>query len=241
MTLKEELIEQWERQFGGRTRPKPDRRGRMKVYVAGSYKFRAKIDHLVDMIKTDIPEFESTSTWIRQGEEDDELEKHGHQHFIDLDVADIERCDVFLLVNEPSVSVESTGKWVELGLAMALNKMIVVWGAAQDSLFLHGDTVVQIPDSVDSLIDGLVIINKVRKELHANRSIGSRPAYGSGGGTQERRNQARSEDLRLGIQQVEGGSLHGDVRTPPSGAQGLKSPQIRAGEATPPHGPSVVK
>ena len=233
MNLKEELQRQWDRQQGVY---------KMKVYVAGSYQFRTKIDQLVDLIKFDIPDFECTSTWLRQGEEDDELEKRGHQHFIDLDMADIERCDVFLLINEPSVSKDSTGKWVELGLAMAMNKMIIVWGEAQDSLFLHGNTVVQVrSSSVEELVSCISIVNKVRKELYANRSIGSRQGLGIQGRASQRNPQDGGEALRAGIRPEEGSPLHELDRAFEGRTQGLGSSQRRAGEATPPHGPSVVK
>jgi nucleoside 2-deoxyribosyltransferase len=119
----------------------------MKFYVAGSYHFRTDIDRLVDQIQQSLPEFECTSTWLRQGEEDDELEKHGHQHFIDLDFKDIARADAVLMINDFALSKASTGRWVELGIALEQRKLCVVFGWAQDSLFLKDRFVVYV-DSI---------------------------------------------------------------------------------------------
>ena len=131
----------------------------MKFYVAGSYLHRFEIDRLVDAIKQQVPEFECTSTWLLQGEEDAEISNLGHQHFIDLDFRDVARADAILLINDPVLSVESTGKWVELGIAMEQRKLVVVWGWAQKSLFTHDRFTVHV-DSVSrqDLIEALKAI-----------------------------------------------------------------------------------
>jgi len=128
----------------------------MKFYVAGSYAHRFEIDRLVDAIKQEVPEFECTSTWLLQGEEDAELSNLGHQHFIDLDFRDVTRADAILLINDPVLSADSTGKWVELGIAMEQRKLVVVWGWAQKSLFTHDRFTVHV-DSVSrqDLIEAL--------------------------------------------------------------------------------------
>lgn len=213
MTLKEELQQQWERQYGPY---------KMRVYVAGSYQFREAIAELVKKIQTHIPDFESTSTWITQGEEATELSAQGYQHFIDLDVEDIRRADVLLLINDASMSKDSTGKWVELGLAMAMNKMIVVWGGAQDSLFVHGDTVVQIHSAnLRELITGLQIIHKVRKELYARRTVVGATELRGGGPATQHKHQAGGEVSGVGIQPAEGRSLHDLDRAFADRTQGL--------------------
>jgi len=131
----------------------------MKFYVAGSYAHRFEIDRLVDAIKQQVPEFECTSTWLLQGEEDAEISNLGHQHFIDLDFRDVARADAILLINDPILSVDSTGKWVELGIAMEQRKLVVVWGWAQKSLFTHDRFTVHV-DSVSrqDLIEALKAI-----------------------------------------------------------------------------------
>jgi len=158
----------------------------MKFYVAGSYAHRFEIDRLVDAIKQEVPDFECTSTWLLQGEEDAELSKLGHQHFIDLDFRDVTRADAILLINDPILSIDSTGKWVELGIAMEQRKLVVVWGWAQKSLFTHDRFTVHV-DSVSrqDLIEALKVITKTyywtehkdddeedlrRITLHANRA-----------------------------------------------------------------------
>lgn len=242
MTLKDELQRQWDRQGG----PQQGGQPKMKVYVAGSYQFRQDIDRLVDKIQQKVP-FECTSTWIRQGEEDDLLKEKGHQHFIDLDRQDIARADVFLLINTYQLSKHSTGKWVELGMAMELGLQIVIWGTLQDSLFIHGtDTIVVDGSDEEALIAALDIIHKVTRKAEqdvydAYRTVGGAQSGVVGIGTTPGLPEDRGEDRGLGVRHREGSALHDLDRAFASRTQGLGAGQIRAGEATPPHGPSVVK
>jgi nucleoside 2-deoxyribosyltransferase len=219
----------------------------MKVYVAGSYQYRLEVDRLVDKIQQAIPDFECTSTWIRQGEEDDLLKEKGHQHFIDLDRQDIGRADVFLLINEFKMSKHSTGKWVELGIAMELGLQIVVWGNLQDSLFIHGtDTIIIEETDEPALIKALTNINKIMRKMErdvydAYRTVGGGEAGGSRLGVTPGVPEDRGEIFSHGVRSGEGRSLHDFDRASENRTQGLGRAQIRAGEATPPHPPATTE
>lgn len=199
----------------------------MKCYVAGSYQHRLDIDRLVDKIKQHIPDFECTSTWIRQGEEDDLLKKKGHQYFIDLDRVDIGRADVFVLINTYQLSKHSTGKWVELGIAMELELQLVVWGTLQDSLFIHGrDTIiVESSDEID-LIKALDIVSKVmikreQDAYNAYRTVSGATDGGPRVTTPADSGENRGEDVGPGIRDGEGSSLHDLDRAFANRTQGL--------------------
>lgn len=216
----------------------------MKYYVAGSYQHRNAIAELVDKIQQTLPTFECTSTWIRQGEEDDLLKEKGHQHFIDLDREDIARADVFLLINDSHLSKHSTGKWVELGIALELELQIVVWGTLQDSLFVHGKNTIHI-ESTDykDLIAALSIVEKVMNKQEtdiqdAYRAVTAAENRGIGGELARALRQGGSQELRAGVRDGEGGALHDLDRAFASRAQRISRAQIRAGEATAPVDPA---
>ena len=240
MTLKEELQRQWDRQGGPQQGGKP----KMKVYVAGSYQYRHDIAELVERIQLKVP-FENTATWIRQGEEDDLLKEKGHDFFINLDRTDICRADVFLLVNSYHLSKLSTGKWVELGIAMELGLQIVVWGTLQDSLFIHGkDTIIIEDHEEDELIKALDIVSKVMRKAEQDIQDAYRTVGGVSGpegrvGTAPGEDENRGEDAGARIQLGEVRPLSEHDGETPSRAERLGRAQAAAGEATPPHGPSV--
>ena len=216
----------------------------MKVYVAGSYQFRQEIDRLVDKIQQTVP-FECTSTWLRQGEEDDLLKEKGHDHFINLDRTDICRADVFVLINNYTLSKHSTGKWVELGIALELGLQIVIWGTMQDSLFVHGkDTITVEGSDEDALIRTLDVISKVMRKAEQDIQDAYRTVGGISGpegriGTAPGRDENRGEDLGDPIQRGESRPLSEHDREVEGRTQRLGRAQAVAGEATPPHGPSV--
>jgi hypothetical protein len=199
----------------------------MKVYVAGSYQFRLDIDRLVDKIQQSIPDFENTATWLRQGEEDDLLKEKGHDFFINLDRTDITRADVFLLINTYTLSKHSTGKWVELGIALELGLQIVVWGTLQDSLFIHGKNTIHVHSSVDEdLIIALDIISKILRKQEedvydAHRAIRGAESRPDRVGVAPGLPEDRSEVPCLGVQPGEGGTLHDLVREAERRAEGL--------------------
>jgi hypothetical protein len=205
----------------------------MKVYVAGSYQFRQDIDRLVDKIQQTIPDFESTATWLRQGEEDDLLKEKGHDFFINLDRNDICRADVFLLINTYPLSKHSTGKWVELGIALELGLQIVIWGTLQDSLFVHGKNTINVHSPVEEdLIIALGIINKIlRKEKEdlydAHRSVGRTEARTTRIGTAPGIPEIGGEGVGAGVRDGEGFALHDPDRASENRVEGFGRPEAR--------------
>jgi len=217
----------------------------MKVYVAGSYQFRVEIAKVIEQIVKAIPTFESTSTWVTQGEEATELNEKGYQHFIDLDRQDIARADAFLLINDYQHSKNSTGKWVEYGIALELGIPIVIWGTAQDSLFLKDKTAIMVASpNVEDLIMVLTAVEKTmaiykETESYAYRAITRAESRPTRVGTAPGLPEDRGEESSSGVRHREGSPLHDLDRAFARRTQGLGSAQIRAGEATPPHEPSV--
>jgi len=217
----------------------------MKVYVAGSYQFRVEIAKMLEEVTKALPNFQSTSTWIEQGEEADEFNKKGYQHFIDLDRQDIARADAFLLINDFQYSRNSTGKWVEYGIALELGLPIVIWGTAQDSLFLKDKTAIMVPShSVEDLIMVLTAVEKTmaiykETESYAYRAIAGADDRSARVGTAPGLPEDRGEESRPGVRHREGSPLHDLDRAFASRAQGPSAAQVRAAEATPPSEPSV--
>jgi len=211
----------------------------MKIYVAGSYQFRQEIDRLVDKLQQGV-QFECTSTWLRQGEENDLLAEKGHDFFINLDRNDICRSDVFLLINTYPLSKHSTGKWVELGIALELGLQIVVWGALEDSLFVHGKDTINVHSPVEEdLIIALDIINKIMRKQEEDVYDAHRPVDRAEARTTRIRTapgipEDRSQEPCLGVQPGEDSPLHDAFREAERRAAELDSSEGRTrGKYTP--------
>lgn len=119
----------------------------MKIYLAGSYKCRADVDLLAQELVDKVSNVEIVSRWHSQGEEEEEIKRRGKQHFINLDVEDIERADLLIFLNCPPYAISgSTGRWVEYGIAIGRRMPIIAYGGLDYSLFLDDDLTFRVED-----------------------------------------------------------------------------------------------
>lgn len=186
----------------------------MKVYVSGSYKHKIEIVRLVNILDEALPNFISVSTWLGDEPQDEaSLTLLDKQACIDEDVADIDRCDVFLLINKDTLSTYSPGRWIEYGVAMAFSKVCVIWGDWQPSLFLDDENTVWLrnSDQIDDLVLVLqaiqAMLNVGRDKSDVYRTDKGRASVGTGEGTEPYLDEDSGEAAREGILYREGSPL----------------------------------
>jgi hypothetical protein len=208
----------------------------MKVYVSGSWSHKQQIAELAEYLTRMIPGFESTSTWLGCSLSETEVDKVGSQALIQEDYYDIERADVFMLVNAHEMGGVSPGKWIELGYALANGKLCIIWGNNQTSLFLQDKATIWLPeDNRAHLVLTLIGIKVTLDTLTLGGSGANRTDTGIltglvGGGAEDSAYEIRSEAAREGLRQREGSPLRNLVRALRGRAAGTIGNKERIGD-----------
>ena len=188
----------------------------MKIYISGSYGHKFDIVDVMGKIQKVFPSVECTSNWLTSQLEERDLNLLQRQACIDEDVRDIERADLFLLVNVAEMCTESPGRWIELGFAMAFSKIIIIWGGDPRSVFLYDKQTVLIPDNIIELYLGLSAIittfNALKGETDAYRANTVRDESYTREETESRPDEDGSENAREGIRSGEGVPLSDALR-----------------------------
>mgnify|MGYP000969945027 CR=1 FL=1 len=92
----------------------------MKIYIAAKYAKRYELRPVVEQLRA--MGHECTSQWIDNGEE-----SKGQQAAALMDLADVDRADILLMIAEPYRSMNTGGgRYVEFGYAYAQGKRIIM-------------------------------------------------------------------------------------------------------------------
>lgn len=92
----------------------------MKIYIAAKYAKRYELRPIVEQLRA--MGHECTSQWIDNGEE-----SKGQRAAALMDLQDVDRADMLLMIAEPYRSMNTGGgRWVEFGYAFAKGKRIVL-------------------------------------------------------------------------------------------------------------------
>ena len=111
----------------------------MKVYVASKYQERETIRELYDILRSHGHEI--TVDWTNHDVFPDDAEEEKLGEFACDDVRGVQECDsmIIYMVNEHQYK----GAWVEMGVALALNKPVFVLGNAGDSCIFMNHSLVR--------------------------------------------------------------------------------------------------
>jgi nucleoside 2-deoxyribosyltransferase len=126
-----------------------------KVYVAGS---GAELERAAEVMRLlRLAGIEVVSTWVENirkvGASNPEHLRAQHRGWADAQVAEVEACDLFLMLSPHGVS---HGAFWELGYADCLDKVIVVSGAtATRSVFTARAT------CIDSDVDAIAVVARI--------------------------------------------------------------------------------
>ena len=110
----------------------------MKIYLCSRYGRRQELERYAALLKAEGHEI--TSSWLKGEHEAKELLPVGSLEGIHerglwamLDLADLEQCDMLIAFTEPPDSVHGRGgRHVELGVALATNKTVIVCGPREN-------------------------------------------------------------------------------------------------------------
>ncbi len=124
----------------------------MKIYIAAKYAKRYELRAVVEQLRA--MGHDCTSQWIDNGEE-----SKGQEAAALMDLADVARADLLLMIAEPYRSMNTGGgRWVEFGYEYALKRPIILVqpGEVFETVFgaLPGVT------PVASIFDALAYIGK---------------------------------------------------------------------------------
>jgi nucleoside 2-deoxyribosyltransferase len=101
----------------------------MKIYVAGPWKHRDKARIAADQLT--LAGHTVISRWLREHE--DSIHHVALQREAMHDVQDLEQCSAVVYLNIE----KSEGKATELGMALALGKLVILVGERENNVFLH--------------------------------------------------------------------------------------------------------
>ncbi len=146
----------------------------MKIYVAGKWKEREKIRSLMDMFEARghiitcdwtnhiAPErnervdghgiFNKEYNWSKNVD----WAQNGHKTYAEEDLEGVKTCDI-IVAYMPDPDIFYKGAWIEIGIALGLNKMVVIIGKDITTVFLGlpNIVVVQYKEEAISYIDSL--------------------------------------------------------------------------------------
>lgn len=98
----------------------------MKVYLAGRYSRKPEFLRFMDIIQASGHEVQAD--WLKSNHD-----HTPHAECAQIDVADIKACDVLIAFSEePRVNNSRGGRHVELGIALALGKRIIIVGPVEN-------------------------------------------------------------------------------------------------------------
>lgn len=149
----------------------------MKIYVAGKWSERDKIKSIMEMFESRghtitcdwtkhiAPEkitnahdkglFTKKYDWSKN----EDWAQNGHKTYAEEDLEGVRSCDV-LVAYMPTPDIFYKGAWVEIGIAIALNKKIIIIGKEVFSVFLS----LQNIKVVDLKEDAFLIIDRMHYE-----------------------------------------------------------------------------
>ena len=118
----------------------------MKVYLAHNYEAR---DWLAEKI---VPELEAagievTSSWIKKAKPIDPYHPDLQRTEAIQDIEDVRRADVIALFTNQFGKRPGRGKYVELGIALALDKTVILVGSAAtnaDTVFYYMPSIIKV-------------------------------------------------------------------------------------------------
>ena len=107
----------------------------IKVYVAGGWKFRAKIKEIMELLN-EYQEFEVISGWIDRENGDfspSALASDAHFDFKEISESDV----VFVVMTDPKYAYR--GSFTEIGYAIGIKRPVIVWcdGAIRKQTVVH--------------------------------------------------------------------------------------------------------
>ena len=115
-----------------------------RIYIAAPFTQRARASDVRRILKAQ--SIESTSTWIDKHLADGPTDEASLAREAEQDCEDIDRSSALLLLNGEEYRRESTGGMsVELGYALAKDKLVFVLGGASN-VFHHHAAVVRIAE-----------------------------------------------------------------------------------------------
>lgn len=139
----------------------------MKIYVAGKWKERMQVRKIMDMFEA--MGYTITCDWtkhiaperIQKGEgcfnKDFDWAQDGHQTYAQEDLDGVRNCDV-IVAYMPRSDIFYKGAWIEVGIAIAFNKRVILIGNDITTVFLGlpNVTVVSFKE------EALDLVNKIR-------------------------------------------------------------------------------
>jgi len=142
----------------------------MKIYVAGKWKEREKVRSIMDMLearghiitcdwtKHTLPENIELDRAHKEKSfiKDYNWAKNGHKTYAKEDLNGVRTCDV-LVAYMPDTDVFYKGAWIEVGIALGLDKKVIIIGKDVTTVFLSlsNITVVSYKEEAFSIIDSL--------------------------------------------------------------------------------------
>lgn len=124
-----------------------------QIYLAAMYSLREQIKEHAALLKRE--GFSVTSTWLRERKDPktnigDCSDRFLCEHAV-IDIRDIRRADVFVIFTvEPTTPTLRGGRHVETGIALALDKQVIVCGP-RENIFHFLPQVLQF-DTFDSVL-----------------------------------------------------------------------------------------
>lgn len=139
----------------------------LKIYVAGKWKEREKVRSIMDM-------FESrghiiTCDWTKhiapeKIDKDHDWAQNGHKTYAEEDLEGVKNCDI-LVAYMPDPDVFYKGAWIEIGIALGLNKKVIIIGKDITTVFLGlpNVIVVQFKEDALELVDNVNSYNRYHR------------------------------------------------------------------------------
>lgn len=138
----------------------------MNIYVAGKWSERERVRNLMDMLES--RKHIITCDWtkhvaperIQSGSgcfnKDFDWAQNGHKTYAEEDLEGVRNCDIVVaLMTNPEIFYK--GAWIEVGIAIGLNKKIILIGNDIATVFLGLENikVVQYKEEALTIIDSL--------------------------------------------------------------------------------------
>ena len=130
----------------------------MKIYCAGKWKEREKVKSIMDMFEA--RGHTITCDWTKHIapeniDKDHDWAQNGHKTYAEEDLEGVRNCDV-LVAYIPDPDICYKGAWVEVGIALGLDKKVIIIGKGIATVFLGLPNIVV----VDYKEEALEFINK---------------------------------------------------------------------------------
>lgn len=131
----------------------------MKIYVAGKWSERDKVKSIMETLES--KGHTITCDWTKhiapEGiTKNTDWAQNGHKTYAEEDLDGVRLCDV-LVAYMPTPEIFYKGAWIEIGIALGLNKKVIIIGRNITSVFLglHNIVVVDYKEDAFSIIDSI--------------------------------------------------------------------------------------